>query len=1212
MTSETLRIMTMTSEGAAVFPNAESPAELSAWTFDAERMGPTRIDGTLEYPSCLDDVWTGNEFVEFRGERYILQSTPASSKDTSTVAYKHTLSFLSERDIVLSSAYFYDAVSDASTADDKYKSNDTKVIFHGTLEEFATRLNQSMAYSGLDYSVVIDAGIVTEAKQVSFEDKYIFEVLQESFDIYNVPFYFVGNVCHFGYTDNAIPHVFKYDGADGDLLAVKRNGKGNKIVRRCTGVGSSDNIPHYYPNLSPKGDISAEVSHGASSAFEAHIINYEKFAEKVDIDGVITNSNASYKNLEVEFAGAEDYYPGRVVNNCLMSYSVCQEGLWIEFEAESVGEIPLTIRPFVQSTLLGENTVNAEYEFYLWGLDVFRHRRGGSSRTVLESHYDRNNLHIFTDSETVIIPISDATSEKYYTVHVSVSYRPVGRYANNNKLKLNLGVNYEFGSSTGWTMNGEAVSLHDLGLRVDGTPAAGDTITQKLGRRLAFSEVLLPSIYRQTEGAERFYNAISNTLMDPDTGKLVVFENEYIAANPGEHKEKFEEIKPTIKGITNADGQIMAQFIDVAFDENDNDDTDEEGNMLHPYFYVKLPKFDGEYGFNLFDSAIETAEMTFVMDSGPCAPCAFRVMVGKETQKNLVQVDSSGNLLRDSAGNVRMNNESWLERQNDTRNYEVWIALEKEDSTFGVIMPNALQNYRPSAGNTFVITGILLPNSYILKAEDDLEAEIIRFMIANNPTQFGFSVDFSRISSEELPEIYAKIDQNARLQVEYNGKTELFYVSHFSYSVTEGVALPEVKVELSDTVTVNRTSLQNTVNAVKKELLTRMQGMDILAMCLPYFIRKDMPDRTPHPLGVGGVLTAEKGVQFGKDFADGPTGFGGKVDEHGNGWFRNIFVAESLEASEYRYNRVAIDIGNKWNGPGGGIIEDVTPDHDEYGNPLNTGVLTLKLEEGEIGAIAVDDICQGIYHDAVNPDGNSYEDYDDGKGNFHVAGFYTCYFRITEILETGRNSKVAYAIRPESDNWHLAKHPHSLMHFIAYGNFSDKKRQTSRYSTRTYERYLKDVSSWEFTADNIGAQFGDLTNLSVFGMQMDGYSAYLNNIYMTGTIQQFEHIPLRMEIDTEGDNFLAYGESVVATCTVFKGWDDVTESVKSWSVIRDSGDPSDDAAWQLKEKVKDFHGQLEIKYTKDENDLGNAALSTLFTFTAILTDGDTAEYTLTI
>ena len=78
------------------------------------------------------------------------------------------------------------------------------------------------------------------------------------------------------------------------------------------------------------------------------------------------------------------------------------------------------------------------------------------------------------------------------------------------------------------------------------------------------------------------------------------------------------------------------------------------------------------------------------------------------------------------------------------------------------------------------------------------------------------------------------------------------------------------------------------------------------------------------------------------------------------------------------------------------------------------------------------------------------------------------------------------------------------MHFVCYGNFdgvNHADRQSSRYSTRTYERYLKNVNTWEFQPSNVAAQFGELSNLVELGLPgMTGYSTYIENIYMTGHI----------------------------------------------------------------------------------------------------------------
>ena len=229
------------------------------------------------------------------------------------------------------------------------------------------------------------------------------------------------------------------------------------------------------------------------------------------------------------------------------------------------------------------------------------------------------------------------------------------------------------------------------------------------------------------------------------------------------------------------------------------------------------------------------------------------------------------------------------------------------------------------------------------------------------------------------------------------------------------------------------------------------------------------------------------------EFVGGMTGLGGRIDEHGDAEMQSLKLRGFLEVPELRYNRVEISMGDTWYAPSAGIIESVD---------TTTQTITLKLEEGEIGSPRVGDICMGIFHN-LNTSENASADYDDGRGNRRFAGFATCYFRITEELDTTTYKTFKYQLRPVSGAYPTQYHPAASMTFVGYGSFSNEDRQTSRYETRTYQRYLTGVSDWEFTASNIAAQYGDLSNLSVFGINMTGYSAYLNNIYMSGVIHQF-------------------------------------------------------------------------------------------------------------
>ena len=631
------------------FPSADEQVIIGSFTYTANRMGSApQITATVMHRLCLDDLWNDNVYAEFNGEKYFVINTPSSSKSNDDTRYEHDLELLSEREI-LNHVYFIDAVQGDSDTD-VYKSNSTKVLFFGDIQQFVARLNASLSYRNLGYTAVIDDGITSEDKQVSFEDKYILEALQEEFNIFEIPYYFVGKVIHFGYTSNAITTTFKY-GHDDAFLSISKDNANYALINRITGVGSSDNIPYYYPNE--------------------------------------------------------------------------------------------------------------------------------------------------TDDQSAV----EASGKKWITP----------------------------------------------------------------------SQNLMPSIYRESEGAEMFYEAKNNTYPDGEGG-YYQFENEYSGTNPREGKTDFEDIKPTITGITNAAGQRIDMFSEFAYDTNDNDEVDEEGNYLHPYFFAKLRKTDGTYGFNLFDHAIESQTMQITFTSGICGACKFEIAVGDDTQKNLVQVgETSGALMRDEDGNVLCGREDLQQpqtpqdRQNDTKNYEVWIALRKDNSTYPQVMPNVNYNYKPSTSDTFAILGISLPQAYILKAEDELEKSLVKHMWMNNVEKFTFSAKFSRIFFTEHPEVLAQLNENARVIIEYNGKQHTLYIDNYSYKMDASSPLPEIDVDLVDTLSVGQNSLQTQLDSVKQDILSSIGGGDFLKTGLKYFLRKDTADTAR------GKITFVRGIDVGT-FAENTSG----------------------------------------------------------------------------------------------------------------------------------------------------------------------------------------------------------------------------------------------------------------------------------------------------------------------------------------------------
>lgn len=852
--------------------------------------GTPSITASVKYERCLDEEWDG-AFVEFNGERYYVKTEPNSSKSNDDARFEHAITLYSER-FVLDNTYFIDAVQENSTID-KYKSNSTKVLFMGDIAEFASRLSDSMAYAGLDYTAVVDENITTEHKLVSFENKFISEALQEAFNIFEVPYYFVGKVIHFGYTSNAITTPVEY-GADEALLTIQKNNANYRIVTRCSGTGSEDNIPYYYPNLSPKGEIAAVASAGN---FSVRVVNAEAFSNKVspsdeiryktatfdkeylsaeypiffgqDLTHIqnrlITDTNNPLKAYVMTISNSKGYWQkgsckaiqsinvtsaGVITIKAEMTSVYFREGKYMEGKPlDKIIDVPTSVQTFRLAVYSkGNDIAPLPYEYF----DAEQLKSGISVNIETEGEYYVSFEMVFDDSRKVT-----SLDHIQYYVYPTVSLEVVS-------------------ANGGWLLNGEITSLSSLGLAVSGNPKSGDRITQTVGHYIQPSKTLMPPIFRETRGAERFYNAISGIYPTPEIpSEFYDFANEYTEGDPREQVVSFENIKPTIKGMTNASGQPIDKFLEFAWDADDNDDIDPEtGDYYHPYFFAKLPKFDGPYGFNLFDSANENGEMAFSMTSGVCGGCEFSIGVGSESQKNIVQVDANGNLERDSKGNVKLGDAQ--DKQNDTIHNEVWIALKKEENTYPVLMPSLTRGLVPTSNDTFVILYINLPQAYITAAEHRLYEEIIKYMKLNNDEKFTFTIGFSRIFFAQNPEFLAQLNENARLLVRYNEREYTFYISTFKYAMTAGDVLPNISVDLVEELTTTGNSLQQRIDAVKQDILASVGGADVLKTGLKYFLRKDTEDVANEK------LTFLKGAKFGK-YSSGFLGGGGAINVNPDG-----------------------------------------------------------------------------------------------------------------------------------------------------------------------------------------------------------------------------------------------------------------------------------------------------------------------------------------
>lgn len=459
--------------------------------------------------------------------------------------------------------------------------------------------------------------------------------------------------------------------------------------------------------------------------------------------------------------------------------------------------------------------------------------------------------------------------------------------------------------------------ITQYGLAVNGTPVRGDKITFDTAYYMQPQQYLMPSIYYNSNGQRRFfdaiqypYNRVRGKRIDYEIGEYVrhfisggykvanlnyasdnsgdvyyEFENIIDKGHPRTHVEQISDIKPSIEGMTvTVSGQTIRAdiFEDFCYDDLDCDDTwdayereaagDDTLNLKHPHFFAKLRPL----GFNLFDMAIDEAEMVVNFNTGCCMACSFKIKVGKDTMQNVIALfdtdvyrenDNGVMALWHTAGtpmrysdrplysdingtteiphitppqgrgnddddaikydgdvitsDVHLDNVQ--ESQLDTTSNHVWIALEKDINTFSYPMPSVVNNMKPnsytdtSSENTadkFVFTHIKMPLQFVRAAEERLSKALVEYMDKNNAELFHYSIKFSRIFLSESTNTYADdLNENVKLHILYADHSEKsFYVKSYTYKKVAKEPLPEISVELRENINVVRYRYANRID----------------------------------------------------------------------------------------------------------------------------------------------------------------------------------------------------------------------------------------------------------------------------------------------------------------------------------------------------------------------------------------------------------------
>ena len=1274
MKAESLYIQKLTydentgNEIIGLFPSEANPAIVSSYTYDAKRMGgaPT-LTATIYSSEPLQ--WKKEEFVEFNGDRFFASYTPSSTKDNTSRMWKSEITFTSRRELLDNTLFFDVVVDDVDTHNrDRYRSNQTKFTFGGTIHEFVARVNSSMAYCGLyrptdeykGYYVVVDEGYGTdEVKEVSFEDQYLTDVLQLINTTFELDYYWVGNVCHVGKVQHDLTDTpIKYGCSDA-LISVSKENANYKIVDMITGYGSSDNLPYYYPNDDEFGEavfnteniskdkVSVDLSKFLKgSKYNDVLVLYkskygQKYSASIDssLFGLTRNTEPenltladSQTNPTVTCSFGFSFYvkliKGQILDFTKLSFkfsmldSLTHKDNITEITAAykdiylSNGNDIITI---TKKTVFGDNCKypcknDGEYKLTIWAEFSYRCRvfRNGNGVT---DYYGANswNASFIGNIELLYEPTSEyewKNGDKY------IPYDESG--INIREISGANCIEYDyqfFKDDNRYGFNKVYSGTDDNATKV--------VVTDRVW--IAPSSVLMPSIYRNTKGAERFFYALNNAHKLPSGSGYYEFVNLYKKGNPHQGTVTFDDIKPTINGIVNAEGQLFGEIADVAFDSADSDVKDSDGTTyIHQYFYIKLHKFNGEFGFDLFNHVLakESAKINLIKSNG-CPACSF-VIYNKPSADNskcynCVSVDENGNLKQvrtDKNDYIFANaSDAYEDKLNqDSTQKELWIAVQKDTSTLGIVMPNASAGFKPQKGDLFVITGIKPPKVIVTAAEKRLDDALIKHMSENNTDQFNYSVKFSRIFLQENPEFASKLNENAKLSIQIQGDSDNdgnlisheVFVSNYSVKV-DNEELAEVEIELVNSLEVTKSDTKQIIDAVKGETVKSLSGMvggnntnNFNASITDKMYLSKLTDDIAN-----GTITFQKVQKFMQGFFLGNNN-DFSIDGNGNAILSSVMlkVLKSIgfneseqsgfavrQRSDGKYQILATDLivwGKAYFNTlvirelsyvGGNIV--LSPAAGKIGHELYDGkkfawIQIAKdncMENSDIPAAGDTIVLMGNKTNTSRQHLLMMETEGDSAPKFTMyRGINSYSLKGKSIFDVGFNG-----INIVSKYYHLTTVDGEKIWTPIYRG--DWKEGTE------YDYY--DQVSWHGTMWLCIVSDGQTTT-----EEPTADSSYWKA--MT------EIIPVEIYFEHDFQQGFAYGREGEIRCKVYRGIEDLTSCVKKWKIERKSDDSVSDSAWELRDKVKNFNGTISLICSQDVSvdDFGKGR-KVIFTVTAI-------------
>ena len=271
-------------------------ATLSTATISLNDMGERVITTQVKIDGDIKPDFSYNWEIEFMGERYIHSlRSPQALKDNSSICSKIDLTFQHWVIYELKRHYFVELTSvNARTAiPDKYIASlglsitDFVTAFQNVLDYYYRGAIKIQLNPAVEYS--------QERAFMNISYSYIWDVLQEFYNVYGVRWHIGGDTIYIGYPVDNITHIFEY-GYENGLISIERQVQDTNIRNILLGRGGSTNLPQYYFKNAPEDSLYAS---DPDAIPELEYVFFTELRDKTFrdyIQGWKTNANRDTKN----------------------------------------------------------------------------------------------------------------------------------------------------------------------------------------------------------------------------------------------------------------------------------------------------------------------------------------------------------------------------------------------------------------------------------------------------------------------------------------------------------------------------------------------------------------------------------------------------------------------------------------------------------------------------------------------------------------------------------------------------------------------------------------------------------------------------------------------------------------------------------------------------------------------------------------------------